>query len=190
MGGMASFELRSRGSFDALVCEQDPRYTVRNWRAPFLIARSPKMGFEAVGAWPGKSRAAAMAGIVKQTIYTRQWREDAEFQKALGLAKEMACVVLEDEATRRAVEGVERPVGWYKGKPGGVVREYSDTLLMFLLKVLLPDKYRERVDARGSIATIDLNKLPDELIARIAAGEHPLSVLATVEPIAIDSQSR
>ena len=59
----------------------------------------------------------------------------------------------------------------YKGKPCGVVREYSDNLLMFRLKALLPDKYRERVAAPSSIATIDLNKLPDHLIARIAVGE-------------------
>ncbi len=74
----------------------------------------------------------------------------------------------------------------YKGKPCGVVREYSDNLLMFRLKALMPDKYRERVPAPSSIATIDLNKLPDHLIARIAAGEHPLSVLAG-EPSATDS---
>lgn len=34
---------------------------------------------------------------------------------------------------RRAVEGVETPVGWYKGNPGAYVREYSDTRLMFRL---------------------------------------------------------
>ena len=160
--------------------------------SPFAeICHPKKRAFLAAYAQTGnKSRAAAMAGIVKQTIYTRQWREDAEFQKALKLAKEMACVVLEDEATRRAVEGVERPVGWYKGKPGGVVREYSDNLLMFRLKALLPDKYRERAEVRGSIASIELTKLPDHLLARIADGEHPLSVLASVEPIANDNHSR
>ncbi len=35
------------------------------------------------------------------------------------LAKEDAADTLEAEACRRAVEGVEKPVGWYKGKPGG-----------------------------------------------------------------------
>ncbi len=50
---------------------------------------------------------------------------------------------------------------------------------MFLLKGIRPDKYKDRVEFKGALASIDLNKLPDELIARIAAGEHPLSVLAS-----------
>ncbi len=65
----------------------------------------------------------------------------------------MALDVLEDEVTRRAVEGVEEPAGWYKGKSGGTVRRYSDTLLIFRLK--------------------------DDLLERIARGEHPMSVLAS-----------
>ena len=64
--------------------------------------------------------------------------------------------------------------------------DYSDNLLMFVLKGLLPDKYRERVEVRGSIAAIAYNKLPDHLLQRISDGEHPLSVLASVEPIAVD----
>ncbi len=74
-----------------------------------------------------------------------RWREkDSEYREAFDLAKEEAADILEAEAFRRAVEGVEKPVGWYKGKPGGYVREYSDILLIFLLKALLPERYRER----------------------------------------------
>ena len=50
----------------------------------------------------------------------------------------MAADILEAEAYRRALEGREKPVGWYKGKPGGYVREYSDVLLMSLLKGASP----------------------------------------------------
>ncbi len=160
--------------------------------SPFAeICHPKKRAFLAAYAETGiKTRAAAMAGIAKQTLYTRQWREDAKFQAALKLAKEMACQVLEDEAARRALDGVERPVGWYKGKPGGVVRDYSDPLLMFILKGLLPEKYGNRVAAPSSIAAIEYDKLPDHAIARIAAGEHPLSVMASVEPNANDNHSR
>ena len=119
-----------------------------------------------------------MAGIVKQTIYTRQWREDRDFQTALERARVMSADLLEAEAHRRAVEGVEEPVGWCKGEAGGTVRRYSDTLLIFLLTGVMPERYRERVDLRGSLAHIDLTLLPDHLLARIAAGEHPFSVLA------------
>ena len=52
---------------------------------------------------------------------------------------------LELEARRRAVEGTERPV-FYQGGEVGYVREYSDTLLIFLLKAHRPNKFRERVE--------------------------------------------
>ncbi len=118
-----------------------------------------------------------MAGIVKQTIYTRQWREDAAFQAVVERARLMAIDVLEDEATRRAVEGVEEPAGWYKGKSGGTVRRYSDTLLIFRLKGELPQKYAERLELRGGLATLNLDAFPDDLLERVARGEHPMSVL-------------
>lgn len=67
---------------------------------------------------------------------------------------------LEDEAVRRAVEGVERPV-MYHGKPVLIpvdpkqlrgkkkpllVHDYSDALLMALLKAKKPKEYRDRVE--------------------------------------------
>ena len=112
-------------------------------------------------------------------IYTPFWENDAEFQRQLERAHRMAIDVLEDEATRRAVEGCEEPTGWYMGKPGGYVRRYSDTLLIFRLKGELPAKYAERVQMSGGLATLNMEALPDELLERIARGEHPMSVLAS-----------
>jgi hypothetical protein len=91
----------------------------------------------------------------------------------------MACDILEAEAHRRAVEGVEKPVGWYKGRPGGYVREYSDVLLIFLLKGLRPEKYKDRLEKRGLLANLNLELLPDPIIQRLAAGEEPMAVLAS-----------
>ncbi len=51
-------------------------------------------------------------------------------------------------------------------------------MLIVLLKSVLPDRYRDRVEGRGVLANIDLAQLPDALLARIAAGEDPRSVLA------------
>jgi len=152
------------------------------YSTPFAeISHPKKRAFLSAFAECGnKSRAAEMAGIVKQTIYTRQWREDREFQAALESARVMAADVLEQEAHRRAVEGVEEPVGWYKGVAGGTVRRYSDTLLIFTLKGLLPDRYRERKDVRSVLDRLDISRLPDELVARLAAGENPITVLAPI----------
>ncbi len=74
---------------------------------------------------------------------------------------------------------MEEPAGWYEGEPGGYVRRYSDTLLIFKLKGELPHKYAERLELRGGLATLNMDALPDELLERIARGEHPMSVLAS-----------
>ena len=138
--------------------------------SPFAeICHPKKRAFLAAYAQTGnKSLAAKMAGIVKQTVYTRQWREDAAFQAAMERARQMAVDVLEDEATRRAVEGWEEPVGWYKGKAGGTIRRYSDTLLIVRLKGELPQKYAERLELRGGLATLNLDAFPDDLLERVA----------------------
>ena len=74
---------------------------------------------------------------------------------------------------------MEKPTGWYKGEAGGYVTEYSDTLLIFLLKALRPEKFRERVEVQ-SVPKINLDLLPHSAIQRIADGEHILSVLVSL----------
>ena len=92
---------------------------------------------------------------------------------------------VESEAFKRAAFGVRKPAGWYKGKPGGYVREYSDILAIFLLKGLRPEKYRDRVEMKGALAHIDLSYLPDHLLQRVADGEHIMSVLASAVELGV-----
>lgn len=87
--------------------------------------------------------AAEAIGLNRATPY--KWREkDPEFAAAWDMAVEEAADRLEQEAWRRAVEGVEEPV-YQGGKLVGKVRKYSDTLLIFLLKGNRPEKYADRV---------------------------------------------
>lgn len=64
---------------------------------------------------------------------------------------------LEDEAHRRAFDGVDEPV-FYKGEDCGAVKKYSDTLAIFLLKAHAPEKYRERQDltVKGTLTLAEL----------------------------------
>ena len=57
--------------------------------------------------------------------------------------------------------------------------EYSDVLLIQLLKGAMPERYGNRVEHRTVLSNLDISKLPDHLIARIADGEHPMAVLAS-----------
>jgi len=87
--------------------------------------------------------AAEAAGIARSTHY-RWLEEDPDYPALFMAAAEQAGERLEQEARRRAVEGVEETV-YYQGKPCGTVTKYSDTLLIFMLKGAKPEKYQERI---------------------------------------------
>jgi len=125
-------------------------------------------------------RAAKAIGLSRSQAY--EWREsDKDFAAMWDKAKRIGVTALEDEAGRRAFEGVDAPLV-HKGEftylweevldadgnperdeltgatkhrrklgPDGqpmvaTVKEYSDTLAIFLLKAHDPEKYRERSD--------------------------------------------
>ena len=88
------------------------------------------------------TRAAEIADIVRATHYN--WlKDDSDYVEAFKQAEGRAADRLEQEARRRAVEGTEKPV-FQGGKLVGTIREYSDTLLIFLMKGAMPEKYKER----------------------------------------------
>lgn len=88
------------------------------------------------------TEACKIARVDRSTIY--KWRkEDKKFAKDWETTFVIASDLLEDEAVRRAKEGVEEPV-YQGGKQVGTVRKYSDQLLMFLLKGAKKEKYSDR----------------------------------------------
>jgi hypothetical protein len=89
------------------------------------------------------SKAAKKAKVARSNIYL--WmKNDPEFNQLYISACEAALGALEDEAVRRAFEGTIKPV-FQQGKQVGKIREYSDTLMIVLLKARAPEKYKERV---------------------------------------------
>ncbi len=99
------------------------------------------------------SEACKVAVVSRDCVY-RLRKADKEFAAQWENAIDIACDGLELEARRRAKEGWLEPVHW-QGMPCSVVRKYSDTLLIFLLKGANPEKYRERFDvaARQRVET-------------------------------------
>jgi hypothetical protein len=86
--------------------------------------------------------AAQEACINKVTAY--RWRQaDREFAEAWDEALDEANDRLEQEALRRGRDGVSKPV-YQGGRLVGRVQDYSDTLLIFMLKARRPEVYRER----------------------------------------------
>jgi hypothetical protein len=89
------------------------------------------------------TRAAEISEVSRQSHY--EWlKDDSDYPAAFKEADEKASERLEAEARRRAVEGTSKPV-FYQGMVCGAIQEYSDTLLMFLLKGAKPQKYRDNV---------------------------------------------
>jgi hypothetical protein len=88
------------------------------------------------------------AGITRRTHY--DWmKADPAYRDAFEDAAEAVADNLEAEAMRRAREGWPEPV-YYQGEVCGSVRKFSDLLLIFMLKALRPDKFRERIDLKHS----------------------------------------
>ncbi len=116
-------------------------------------AHRKKAFLEAFRRTGNVSQSAAAAGMERRTAY--EWQEhDDVFALDYRQAEIEATELLEAEAHRRAVFGVTKYKGvYYKGNLIEVVeeREYSDTLLIFLLKARAPEKYRERLDIHAVV---------------------------------------
>jgi len=106
------------------------------WQKAFLAA------LERTGSITASAKAAK---VNRSTAYMER-RDDPEFARLWDEHLELAADLLEDEAKRRAFAG-------------------SDVLLMFLLKGIRPQKWRE---SRATIPPAELNRLIEEELQRIA----------------------
>ena len=131
-----------------------------------------KAFISAYAACASISQAARAAGVDHKRHY--EWMSDEAYRHAFDAVTDQAAQAVEDEAVRRAVEGVKRPM-YYRGKQvrtggrrGRTVYEveYSDTLLLALLKRFRPKFYREHTvtEVSGSI----------DLVERLNAGRQRL----------------
>ena len=112
---------------------------------------------------------ATAAGINPRLPYS--WRKlDTAFAAAWSAAEEAGTDVIEEEAFRRAVTGVEKPV-YRGGEVVGHVADYSDAMLMFLLKSRRPERYGTAAKGAGSktVDDINLEGARDALISKFGA---------------------
>lgn len=115
----------------------------------------------------GNITQAAKLAKVNRCQHYKWMEEDPAYAVRFDEAHEAACDALEQEARRRATKGVNEPV-FHKGAKVATVKKYSDTLLIFLMKGAMPEKYRERVDNTHSghlqhTARIDVRQVLDEI---------------------------
>jgi hypothetical protein len=97
-------------------------------------------------------RSCEIIGLPRRTVY--EWRDvDADFAKRWERSLERGTDALEDEAIRRAHEGMDKPV-YQGGVLVGYVREYSDTLMIFMLKARRPHKFRDNPPVDPNAAAV------------------------------------
>lgn len=107
-----------------------------NWKQVFITALLKSSNVSAACRKAKISRAVAYAHRETDTEFAAAWEE----------ALEMALDDAESEAWRRGVKGTISNRQYDKdGKLISATRQYSDTLLIFMLKAHRPEKYRETV---------------------------------------------
>lgn len=112
------------------------------------------------------TRACRDAGIDRSTVYL--WKEhDDQFMMLYNHALEEAKDEIREEVRRRAQDGWDEDV-YQLGKYAGTVHKYSDILLMFHAKMLMPE-YREKtqVEVSGKIDVTGAKELLMERLSRL-----------------------
>ena len=108
-----------------------PKKRLLTTRQTVFLRTFPKCGTIA--------RTAKCVGINRKTHY--HWRNrSAEYATKFDALRTEFLDRLEAEAIRRARDGWLEPV-FYRGEVVGHTRKYSDTLMIFMLKALRPEKY-------------------------------------------------
>src|SRR6185436_13306310 len=122
-----------------------PRVSIRKHAREHFLAQLRSNG--------NVTRAAEAIGRKRDTLYIYR-AAHPEFAAAWDDAVESFVDGLETEAARRAAVGVDRPV-FQGGAQVGVVREYSDRLLEFLLdRKRYPQKSKHELTGAGGGAIV------------------------------------
>jgi hypothetical protein len=141
--------------------------TGRVTRTAVQAARTKRAFLDSYAQWANISYACEQAGVPRSNVY--YWQEnDEQFLQAFRQAESAATERLEREAWRRATEGSPYTrTSYYRGEPVGTDHkiEYSDQLMMLLLRARKPDIYREKVDVAVT------------QVVKAIAGIEPASVL-------------
>lgn len=134
-----------------------------NWITPFL---------KALSAGSSVVEASAAARISSSTAYKLK-RDDADFAEAWRLALEDSADILETEARRRAIDGVEEPIV-YQGQLTPIYeRDEHGRIVVDIVE--MPDGDSERVprqerNADGSLRYLTVRKPSDSLLALLLKG--------------------
>ena len=131
----------------------------RGNRGLMVSRRKLRMFLKALEQSGKPNEAAELAGF-KGTGYLRNRKsKDKDFSDAWDAAVMAAYDKLEDEAVRRARDGVDKGV-YYKGEEVAKEKQYSDTLMVKLLEAGNPEKFREKKQDTTTNINVGIAVLP------------------------------
>jgi hypothetical protein len=81
---------------------------------------------------------------ISPSVHGRWMAVDDRYRELFKEARELLSDQMEAEAYRRAMKGIPVPVV-SRGEIVGETTQYSDSLLMFLMRAARPEKYRDNV---------------------------------------------
>lgn len=162
----AKAQAQQRQDWDVELAAKDNR---RDWDR---VHDTRQRKFLVAFAHTGVIQRACEYAEVPRNMYYRWMEHDQDFVFTFRETQAEAVERLEDECRRRAENGIVKvtPI-YFQGRKVGerVERVYSDLLLMFLLKALKPEKYREKFEAISPDEAMQLAEasLTDEQLSRI-----------------------
>ncbi len=116
----------------------------------------------------GVNQACKKTVVSLPALYKRRHKDEAFSERWTAAARigyKARLGMLEDEAMRRAYSGVREGI-YYKGRKVDEVRKYSDTLMIFLMKGLAPETYRDNVKLDQ---TIDIGGTLKQIMEKVHA---------------------
>ena len=123
--------------------------------------------FQHLGRTGSVTLAAARAGLRRSTLYHLR-KHHSGFAERWQEALDMGVERLQDDAMRRAIEGVDKPV-WRAGKQVGSVRHFDPRMVQFLLRAHKPDVYGDRAAQAKSYDDLSLAERLDRAEKRAQA---------------------
>jgi hypothetical protein len=134
-------------SWTAGISSRRASTTARELRAsiPPLLPRqrcvSRKAAFLSAYRDTGSIRAAAESAEITPSRHYQWFEEDSAYRRDFAALQELVAGRLQDEAVELAIHGWVEPV-YYRGRPCGTGRHYSDRLLTLLLKAYMLKKHQ------------------------------------------------
>lgn len=135
------------------------------------IQHAKKRAFLAAYSQVGTITHAAKAAGVDRTLHFHWMKTDEQFVEAFAQARESFADELEFEAMRRARHGVQQDV-FYQGVKIATKRDYSDALIIFMLKGARPEKYGDIQGGPGGM-NINVNIVDAQAVMKRLDAETP-----------------